>query len=209
MKDFIKLGFALLAVTFIAGFVLNTAYVKTKPKSEEIQRSQEASARKEVLPDAVEFTPIKMQQTEEESVLIDNTVENRYWIGLNEKGEEVGFVIKIFAYGYDPSPITAMVGLKKDGTVIGLKIIAQKETPGLGARIQEVVEEDGQPVVWFTRQFENLKAGEIEVIKGKVSEEVNGISAITAATITSKAVTDAVNKGYQIIVKEALNGEGE
>ncbi|HPE20824.1 MAG TPA: RnfABCDGE type electron transport complex subunit G [Candidatus Mcinerneyibacteriales bacterium] len=209
MKDFIKLGFALLAVTFIAGFVLNTAYEKTKPKIEEIQRSQEASARKEVLPEAVEFTPVKMQEDVKDSALIDSTVENRYWVGQNAEGEETGIVIKVFAYGYDPSPVTAMAGLKRDGTVIGLKIIAQTETPGLGARIQETVEVEGQPVVWFTRQFEGLKAGTIEVIKGKVSEGVNGISAITAATITSKAVTDAVNKGYLAVVRETMNREGE
>jgi|MTBAKSStandDraft_2_1061841.scaffolds.fasta_scaffold02661_13 electron transport complex protein RnfG len=209
MKDFIKLGFALLAVTFIAGFVLHTAYEKTKPKIEEIQRSQEASARKEVLPEAVEFTAVRMQDDAKDSALIDNTVENRYWVGRDAEGEDVGLVIKIFAYGYDPSPVTAMAGLKTDGTVIGLKIIAQQETPGLGARIQEVAEVEGQPVVWFTRQFEGLKAGTIEVVKGKVSEGVNGISAITAATITSKAVTDAVNKGYLTVMRETMNREGE
>ena len=209
MKDFIKLGFALLAVTFIAGFVLHTAYEKTKPMIEEIQRSQEAAARKEVLPETAEFNPVKMQEDKEDSFLIDNTVENRYWVGLDKEGKETGFVIKIYAYGYDPMPIIAMAGLKKDGTLIGLKIIAQKETPGLGARIQETVEEAGAPVVWFTRQFQGLKAGAIEVIKGDVPEGVNGIAAITAATITSKAVTDAVNKGYLAISRESLKGEGE
>ncbi|HOO59665.1 MAG TPA: RnfABCDGE type electron transport complex subunit G [Candidatus Mcinerneyibacteriales bacterium] len=209
MKDFIKLGFALLAVTFIAGFVLHTAYEKTKPMIEEIQRSQEAAARKEVLPEAAEFNPVKMQEDKKDSLLIDNTVENRYWVGLDKEGKETGFVIKIYAYGYDPMPIIAMAGLKKDGTLIGLKIIAQKETPGLGARIQETVEEAGAPVVWFTRQFQGLKAGAIEVIKGDVPEGVNGIAAITAATITSKAVTDAVNKGYLAIARESLKGEGE
>jgi electron transport complex protein RnfG len=150
-----------------------------------------------------------MQEDKKDSLLIDNTVENRYWVGLDKEGKETGFVIKIYAYGYDPMPIIAMAGLKKDGTLIGLKIIAQKETPGLGARIQETVEEAGAPVVWFTRQFQGLKAGAIEVIKGDVPEGVNGIAAITAATITSKAVTDAVNKGYLAIARESLKGEGE
>jgi len=209
MKDYIKLGFALLAVTFIAGFVLSTAYEKTKPKIDEIQKNEEASARMDVLPEAIDFSTAELDESLEETTLLDNTVENRYWIGKNAQGEEVGIVIKIYAYGYDPAPIAAMAGLAEDGTVIGLKIIAQKETPGLGARIQEIGEEEGEPVVWFTRQFESLKAGTIEVVKGRVPEDVNGISAITAATITSKAVTEAVNKGYRLLSREKQMRGGE
>ncbi len=74
-----------------------------------------------------------------------------------------------------------MVGLDTEGTIVGIEILSHSETPGLGAN---AVKDD------FKGRFAG-KSGALTV--DKVSNDGQNIQAITAATITSKAVVSAVN----------------
>jgi electron transport complex protein RnfG len=76
--------------------------------------------------------------------------------------------------------------MTKDGTITAIKILNQNETPGLGARIIEPE---------FTRQFSN-----------KDLSALNDIQAITGATISSRAVIEAVKKKAGEI-KELIKNE--
>ena len=70
-----------------------------------------------------------------------------------------------------------------DGAITGVRIGSHSETPGLGAKAADEA---------FYGQFAG-KSGELTVTKtGAVTDQE--INAITAATITSKAVTGAVNE---------------
>ena len=83
-----------------------------------------------------------------------------------------------------------MTGVDINGKVTGVNILSHAETAGLGAKAAE----DS-----FRNQFIGLIEG-ITVSKGEGGE--NSIDAITGATITSKAVTQAVNAAI-----EAAGGE--
>ena len=77
-----------------------------------------------------------------------------------------------------------------------MSILSQDETPGLGANATKSE---------FTDQYKQ-KAQELEVIKN--AEPADGeIQAITGSTITSQAVTDAVNKA--VAAYEKIEKEGE
>ncbi|MCK5738803.1 FMN-binding protein, partial [bacterium] len=69
----------------------------------------------------------------------------------------------------------------------GLKIIHQVETPGLGTKIEEIRYGDENP--WFQQQFLNKTAAEVALTKDKAS---GTITAITGATISSRAVTNSI-----------------
>lgn len=88
---------------------------------------------------------------------------------------ETGFVIQTVAYGY-AGDITLLVGVSNDGTVTGLVVRDLSETYGLGANALTDTE--------FLKQFLGT-SGDAEV--------GNNIDAITGATVSSKAVTRAVN----------------
>ena len=75
-----------------------------------------------------------------------------------------------------------MTGLDEDGKITGLQILSIDETPGLGMNAKKES--------WLS-QFTG-KSGTLSVVKGSASESEQ-IQAITSATITSKAVTSAVN----------------
>ena len=89
--------------------------------------------------------------------------------------------------------ITLMVGVSEDlDSISGIEILKQTDTPGLGARIVEPE---------FKNKFKGLRTTpQVEVIK-QGNPAQNEIQAITAATITSKAVVDIVNAHMNILKK--------
>lgn len=100
-------------------------------------------------------------------------------------------------YGGDVSVMTA---IKPDGTVAGVAILdVSGETPGLG---QNAAKES------FFSQYIGLKMG-VSVLKNGAKAENNEVDAVTGATITSTAVTRAVNKALDDFekVKEATADE--
>ncbi len=102
-------------------------------------------------------------------------------------GEKIGVCIKTSAAGYG-GDITVIVGIK-DGKVEGVSITDMDETPGLGARASEES---------FISQYKG-KSGKLAV-----SKDGGQIETISGATITSRAVTEAVNKALE--AAEKLNG---
>lgn len=81
--------------------------------------------------------------------------------------------------------IRLVVGLSPDGgTITGLKVIGNLETPGLGNKIE------GE----WAGQYTGMDATrDFKVVKGERSEADNEISAITGATYSSAYVTDIIN----------------
>ncbi len=110
------------------------------------------------------------------------TAENgvTYCTGYDKIGNEIGYIFTAGAKGYGGT-VSVMVGMDMEGTIIGLEILSHSETPGLGAN---AVKDD------FKSRFDG-KSGALTVDKN--SNDGQNIQAITAATITSKAVVEAVN----------------
>ena len=127
------------------------------------------------------------------------TAENgvSYCTGYDKLGEEAGYIFTAGAKGYGGT-VSVMVGLDTEGTILGIEILSHAETPGLGAN---AVKDD------FKGRFAG-KSGVLTV--DKVSNDGQNIQAITAATITSKAVVSAVNtitETYtQVMAGGGING---
>jgi electron transport complex protein RnfG len=101
-----------------------------------------------------------------------------YYKAQNKEGKLIGVAFKAPAKGYS-SLIETLVGMTADGRITAIKVLSQNETPGLGARVTE----DS-----FSGQFSN-----------KNIQGLDGIQAITGATISSKAVIESVKKKAQEI----------
>jgi electron transport complex protein RnfG len=111
-----------------------------------------------------------------------------------DSGDVSGYAFQLeTTEGYDGT-INMMVGINADGTINGIDIISHTETPGLGAQADE------DP---FKSQFVNKSASLLSLVKGNSNDQ--NIDAIGGATITSAAVTNAVNEAityYNDIIKE-------
>lgn len=114
-------------------------------------------------------------------------------------GDTAAYIFTESAKGYG-GDVSVMTAVKPDGTVAGVAILdVSGETPGLG---QNAAKES------FYSQYAGLKKG-VSLIKNGAKAENNEVDAVTGATITSTAVTRAVNAALDDFekVKGATVGE--
>ena len=95
---------------------------------------------------------------------------------------DAGYAVKVQTAGFGGT-ITMMVGVDKEGAVLGIDIISHTETASLG----DVAASNNAKGQAFRGQFAG-KTGTLAVTK-----DGGNIDAITSATITSRAVTNGVN----------------
>ena len=114
-------------------------------------------------------------------------------------GDTAAYIFTESAKGYG-GDVSVMTAVKPDGTVAGVAILdVSGETPGLG---QNAAKES------FYSQYAGLKKG-VSLLKNGAKAENNEVDAVTGATITSTAVTRAVNAALDDFekVKEATADE--
>jgi len=101
----------------------------------------------------------------------------------------VGYAINTYSNNGFTGNITLMTGFKPDGSIINISVLFQKETPGLGTKMSEPL---------FKDQFTGKNPAEFTL---KVVKDGGQVDAITAATISSRAFCDAVQRGYNTLQK--------
>lgn len=100
-------------------------------------------------------------------------------------GRPVAAVLAPVAPGGYNGPIRLLVGILADGTVSGVRVVAHRETPGLGDKI-EVERSD-----WML-EFEGRRLGSPVVERWTVMKDGGEFDSFTGATITPRAVVHAV-----------------
>jgi electron transport complex protein RnfG len=105
-------------------------------------------------------------------------------------GELVGFCVSVSPSGFGGN-IDMIVGVDPEGRVVGVEITALSETPGLGSKVGE--------------------ASFLERYRGKSGTIVLGVDvdAISGATISSRSVTDGVNRALFALGEMELIERGE
>ncbi|MEG1426254.1 MAG: RnfABCDGE type electron transport complex subunit G [Oscillospiraceae bacterium] len=167
-KNVVAPALILFTICFVISSLLSVTNMLTKDKITESMKAKEEESRQIVLQEAESFVP---------------AADNSYFTG--KKGEEiVGFVFITEAKGYGGT-VKVMTGIGSDDQVKGVVILNQNETPGLGANATKAS---------FTDQFKQA-AQPLQVGKGTSGD--GQISAMTGATITTKAVTNAVNTAIE------------
>ena len=113
---------------------------------------------------------------------------------LGTNGEPLGKVIEVTSSEGYGGNIVLYVGVTRDGVLNDVSIFSISETPGLGMRAEEVL----------VPQLHQKAVTEIVYTKNGATQE-NEIDAISGATITTKAVTNAVNGALRMA--QELGGE--
>ncbi len=178
MKKFSFKEIAVPAITLFLIAAICTAILAvtdsvTAPKIAENNAQTEISTRQLVFADAKAFSDAK---TAEDATYVE---------ALDENGEIIGYVFTTSSKGYG-GEIKIMTGIGVDGKVTGMEILAIEETAGLGMNAKK---DD------FKNQYTGQN-GAFSVVKNDAGE--NEIQALTGATITSQAVTDAVNNAVEL-----------
>ena len=101
------------------------------------------------------------------------------YVGKDSSGNDVGATIKVTTKGF-AAGLELTIGIGSDGTVTGMRVNSHGETAGLGANATKPE---------FYEQFNGMPAdGSLAVTK-----DGGEVVALTGATITSRAVTNAIN----------------
>lgn len=164
-KYILKLTGILLAITAIVAALLGFINLLTEERIAANTAEKARAAMETVLP-AGGYTPLELTEAQKQT-----GVTEAYLAG------DAGYVVRLSRNGFGGA-IDLMVGVKADGTVSGVSIISHAETASLGANCTR---ED------FRSQFTG-KSGPLAV-----SKDGGEIDALTGATVTSRAVTEAVN----------------
>ncbi|MBQ4558783.1 MAG: RnfABCDGE type electron transport complex subunit G [Tyzzerella sp.] len=198
MKNILKNTLILTAITLVAGILLGLVYEITKEPIALAKEAAKKEAYQQVMADADAFDSLELvEKTIKE---VEDTVESSGCI-INEvveakaNGETVGYVVTTTTSEGYGGEIQISVGILKDGTVNGVAILSIGETAGLGMKATE--EE-------FYGQYAGKNVEFFTVTKTGASSDEE-IDALSGATITSNAMTKAVNSAV-VYYKHALGG---
>ncbi len=180
MKDMLKMGLFLFVVSAVAGVLLAITESVTAPRIAENQKALLEQARKEVLPQAAIFSMNEFKASETATAV-------SYCAGFDQQGKIAGMVLNVYPKGY-AGAIEMVVGLNPQGKISGVKILSQKETPGLGTKLADPV---------FLEPFKKLISTKEQPVF-KVKQDGGDVDAITAATISSRAFCAGIRNSLEV-----------
>ena len=184
--DLVKPIISLLLICLVAAGLLGAANAVTKAPIEELAAKNAMEAKQKVLPDAQTF--------DEEGREVDGALA---FAGYAADGSVAGYVFETKTNSYG-GKLVVMTGVGNDGAVRGVTITEINDTPGLGLKAKT------DPT--FLTQYAG-KSGVVGVVKNADDKTDGDIVAITSATISSKAVTTAVNAALSAF--DAITGGAE
>ena len=178
MKKILQLILSLTLISAVCAAVLAIVNNATKERIANLATLKANNAARAVLPASVKaIEPVKDPADASLTAFIG--------YADDAKTQIAGYAVPgLTAKGYGGN-IRLMVGLNPDRTVISYQVLAAAETPGLGSNLSTPA---------FIARFQDQPAASV-----KVTKDGGKIEALTSATITSRAVCDAVADAAQRI----------
>lgn len=204
MNNIVKNTLMLTSITVVSGLLLGIVYDITKEPIAEAQENTKQEAFRAVLSDASSFETMEdFDASEAMSILEENgyTSDEITEIaeGVDDSGETVGYVINVTSHEAYDGDLEVSVGIATDGTVKGIEMLSISETAGLGMKADEAD---------FKDQFKDKKVEKFSYTKSGESGD-DKIDAISGATITTNAVTNAVDSALVYFQNELGGGVNE
>lgn len=179
-SNFTNMVIVLFSVTLIASAAVGYVQTLTAGPIKAAKEAKQVNAIRQVIPGEFDNDPnadVWKVQTPDGGEL--------EFYPAKKNGESVGTAVKTYTNNGFGGKIWLMVGFNPDGTVSNYSVLEHKETPGLGSKMD----------TWFTKDGKGNIVGKNPGTNGlKVSKDGGDIDAITAATISSRAFLDAVNR---------------
>ncbi len=177
-SNFFNMVSTLLVISVVSAVALGSVYNLTKGPIELARQKKQEEAIKMVLP---EFDSIAIQK-----VLSAHEADSLQFNVAFKASEMVGVAVNTFTNKGFGGTIKLMVGFLPDGTINKISVLDHKETPGLGDKMQESKSD-------FPKQFASKNPENFTL---KVKKDGGPVDAITAATISSRAYLDAVQRAF-------------
>jgi len=190
MKKIVIDTLKLVVITLVAGLLLSIVYQLTKDTIAAAEAQELTDSYSAVMSEASGF--VEVEVTEAPS-FDDDTSLNTALYAYDENGNEIGAVLSVTSHKGYGGDIDITIGIDTDGVITGIVVTSMSETSGLGANCQN--EE------WISQYI-----GKSGAKTGATQE--NEIDAISGATKTTRAITNAVNAALDFAAEYFGYGEG-
>lgn len=182
MPEFVRMIIVVCITCAVAAGSLSLVNAVTREPIANLELKETEAGLQEVFTAANEFSPLASTTQADR--------QTQRWEARKD-GQDVGDVFQVTQQGYG-GPIVIMFGIDQNNAITGLKVLKHTETPGLGAKITS-------PGL-FRNQFQQKQAAQVAL---KKDDPTNGtIDELTAATISSRAVTRAVRETLDAFLQE-------
>jgi len=196
----LKLGLILALYATAACVGLAFVYAGTAKVIAQRQEADLEASLKDLFPDADSFEPITGVVCSDPAV----TIEEGGVFAAVKDGRSIGLALRTSRASYGGA-IKILVGVGMDGKICGVRILEHNDTPGLGANAGSVnYYVDRAKGIHFYDQFTGKNVNDPFVPK-------QDVAAITAATITSRAVAESVKAAGEAALAwfaSAANAQG-
>ena len=172
---------SLLGITLVASLAVGVIYRVPAGPIADAKTAKLTNAIAQVLP-PFDNTPGDSVQT----LNIDGG-EVKIYSGT-KNGQPVGYAIESFSNNGFSGEVRLIVGFNPDGTIYRTEVLSQHETPGRGDKMERSKSD-------FAQQFDGKNPADFHLA---VSKDGGDVDAITAATISSRAYTEAIARAYNV-----------
>ena len=172
----INMILSLVLISMVMSAALGFVYLKTKGPIETASKQKEIEAIKQVLPE-FDSDP-SAGKTEKDGVIVYQ---------VSKQNKLVGFAIKSFTDKGFGGHVEIMAGFLPDGSINKVVVLINKETPGLGTKMTDPK---------FSDQFLGKNPADFIL---KVKKDGGKVDAITAATVSSRAYCDALQRAFNTL----------
>lgn len=187
-SGFMKDAFTLFAITLISGVALGAVYEVTKEPIAQATIAANNATYKAVFAEAESFEELTDADLEGCNAQLaggefGNVAVESVLAAMDPSGAELGYVVNSYSMDSYGGKVGISVGIKDDGSITAVGFREINDTPGLGLKAKDDA---------FKGQYAGKTAEKLSVVKGGGAGDAE-INAISGATITSSAVTNAVN----------------
>lgn len=183
-STFTNMVLTLFIITLAASTTLGFIYELTREPIAEAEMRKRNMAIRQVVPD---FS----NQPNDESYKVAVEGDSLQVYPAKQDGELTGLAVSSFTDQGFSGRIRIMVGFRPDGTINNISVLEHAETPGLGDKIEKAKSE-------WSSQFNGKDPEQFNL---EVQKDGGDVDAITAATISSRAYCDAVQRAYKAFQK--------
>jgi len=183
MRDIMNLGLKLLLICVVAAAALGATYSVTKDPIAKYQEEAAKAANQAVCPEATDFVEMNLGDFQSQKAWDESYSFITQVLQAQKDGETLAYVIKVNGTGYGGT-IAMTAGIDIKGKITAITIDSMNETAGLGAKAT------GEE---FRSQYTGKSTETALTVTKNDPENDTEIKALSGATITSRAVTDAIN----------------
>lgn len=180
-------------ITMVAGGALALVNAATVDRIEASKAQEKQDALKEVMPD-FSNDPTKQYVEVDLDPEKDDGIELVYYAGLDGSGKLTGWGVESRTDTAYSGDLSLVFGVDPAGTVKTVRVLVQKETPGLGTK---AAGDD------FLSAYQGQALGSFNF---DVKKDGGEVDAISGATISSRAVSLCIEQGLEELAVVGAKG---